>query len=78
MRVCVCVRVCVCSCVCVHVRAESHQPAREEEELVHSKTGAGVALQSDPTPAESRVLVLQCAAEKTLKIVNLMLSRKVL
>ena len=37
-----------------------------------------LASQSEPTPpAESRAIVLLCTAEKTLKIVNLMLSRNI-
>ena len=60
---CVVVCLCVCVCVCVCV----------------CKTGAGVVSQSEPTlPAESRALVLPRTAEKTLKNVNLMLSRRFL
>ena len=57
-------------------QAEPQQPAREEGELVHSKTGAAVVSQSEPTPpAESRALILPRTAEIAVKIVNLKGSR---
>ena len=60
-------------------QAEPQQPAREEGELVHSKTGAGVASQSEPTPpSQSRALVLPRTAEIAAKIVNLKGSKEVL